>query len=153
MALSPSNRPEEKTARIALTALIIHLFPRLLPPDWFDFPAPEPNNNPLNNVTSVTGRRHVERVPKILEYGGHKTMPHKITFSIGDAATMAGVTQRQIRDWEAWGYIPKAQRLIWGDRAYRRFSMEQIEMIKKVKEYQDQGFTLQAAARKAKQAL
>ena len=28
---------------------------------------------------------------------------------------------------------------------------EQIEIIKKIKNYQDQGFTLQAAARKAKQ--
>ena len=80
-------------------------------------------------------------------------MVHKITFSIGDTAEMAGVSQRQIRDWEARGYIPKAQRLICGDRAYRRFSMEQIEIIKKIKEYQDQGFTLQAAARKTKQGF
>jgi DNA-binding transcriptional MerR regulator len=78
-------------------------------------------------------------------------MANKNTFSIGDTAEMAGVTQRQIRDWEAQGYISKAQRLICGDRAYRRFTMEQIEIIKKIKEYQDQGFTLQAAARKAKQ--
>jgi DNA-binding transcriptional MerR regulator len=80
-------------------------------------------------------------------------MVHKITFSIGDSAEMAEVSQRQIRDWEARDYIPKAQRLICGERAYRRFTMEQIEIIKKIKEYQDQGFTLQAAARKAKQAL
>ena len=80
-------------------------------------------------------------------------MANKNTFSIGDAAEMAGVTQRQIRDWEARGYISKAQRLICGDRAYRRFTKEQIEIIKKIKEYQDQGFTLQAAARKTKQGL
>jgi DNA-binding transcriptional MerR regulator len=80
-------------------------------------------------------------------------MAHKITFSIGDTAEMAGVSQRQIRDWEARGYIPKAQRLICGDRAYRRFSMEQIDIIKKIKDYQDQGFTLQAATRKAKQGF
>jgi len=80
-------------------------------------------------------------------------MAQKNTFSIGDTAEMAGVSQRQIRDWEARGYIPKAQRLICGDRAYRRFTIDQIEIIKKIKEYQDQGFTLQAAARKAKQAI
>ena len=80
-------------------------------------------------------------------------MPQKNTFSIGDTAEMAGVSQRQVRDWEARGYIPKAQRLICGDRAYRRFSMEQIQIIKKIKEYQDQGFTLQAAARKTKQGF
>jgi DNA-binding transcriptional MerR regulator len=80
-------------------------------------------------------------------------MAHKITFSIGDSAEMAEVSQRQIRDWEARGYIPKAQRLICGERAYRRFTMEQIEIIKKIKEYQDQGFTLQAAARKTKQGF
>jgi len=80
-------------------------------------------------------------------------MANKITFSIGDSAGMAGVSQRQIRDWEARGYIPKAQRLICGDRSYRRFNMEQIEIIKKIKSYQDQGFTLQAAARKTKQGF
>jgi hypothetical protein len=31
--------------------------------------------------------------------------------------------------------------------------MEQIEIIKKIKDYQDQGFTLQAAAHKTKQGL
>jgi DNA-binding transcriptional MerR regulator len=80
-------------------------------------------------------------------------MAHKTTFSIGDTAEMTEVSQRKIRDWEARGYIPKAERTICGERAYRRFSMQQVEIIKKVKDYQDQGFTLAAAARKVKQAL
>jgi len=73
------------------------------------------------------------------------------TFSIGDTAKMAQVSLRQIRDWEARGYIPKAERTVCGERAYRRFSYQQIEIIQKIKEYQDEGFTLQAAARKARQ--
>jgi DNA-binding transcriptional MerR regulator len=75
------------------------------------------------------------------------------TFSIGDTAKMAQVSLRQIRDWEARGYIPKAERTVCGERAYRRFSYQQIEIIQKIKEYQDEGFTLQAAARKARQVV
>ena len=75
------------------------------------------------------------------------------TFSIGDTAKMAQVSLRQIRDWEARGYIPKAERTVCGERAYRRFSHQQVEIIQKIKEYQDEGFTLQAAARKARQVV
>ena len=36
------------------------------------------------------------------------TFPSKTTFSIGDTAKMTGATQKQIRHWEAKGYIPEA---------------------------------------------
>ena len=75
--------------------------------------------------------------------------PKKDTFSIGDAAKMTGATQKQIRNWEANGYIPIAERVVSGVRAYRRFSIEHVETISKIKEYLDDGFTLAAAAQKA----
>ena len=72
------------------------------------------------------------------------------TFSIGDTAKMTGgVSQKQIRHWEARGYIPKAARSVCGERAYRRFTAEQIRVIKKIKECLDQGYTLAHAARMA----
>jgi DNA-binding transcriptional MerR regulator len=73
----------------------------------------------------------------------------KMTFSIGDTAKMTGATQKQIRNWEANGYIPLAERVVSGVRAYRRFNIEQVETIRKIKDYLDEGFTLLAAAQKA----
>jgi len=75
------------------------------------------------------------------------------TFSIGDTSAMTGVSQKRIRFWESRGYIPVAARSICGERAYRRFTQQQVDVIKKIKEFLDQGYSLAAAANKAKQAL
>ncbi len=72
------------------------------------------------------------------------------TFSIGDTSKLSGASQKQIRNWEAKSYIPKAERVVCGDRAYRRFTNEQVEIIRNIKGYLDEGFTLQAAAEKTK---
>ena len=70
------------------------------------------------------------------------------TYSIGDAAKMTGVSQRKLRSWEV-KYITKPERIVCGDRAYRRYNQAQIDLIKRIKEYQRQGFTLLAAAKRA----
>jgi len=70
------------------------------------------------------------------------------TYSIGDASRITGVSQRKLRSWEG-KYIPEPERLVCGDRAYRRYTQTQINLITRIKEYQDQGFTLSAAAKKA----
>ena len=75
------------------------------------------------------------------------------TFSIGDTSEMTGVSQKRIRFWESRGYIPEAARSVCGERAYRRFTQQQVDAIKKIKEYLDQGYSLLAAANRAKQAL
>ena len=75
------------------------------------------------------------------------------TYSIGDASRMSGgVSQRQLR---AWGgkYIPQPERIVCGERAYRRYTQAQINLISRIKKYQDQGFTLKAAAQKARNDL
>ena len=44
-----------------------------------------------------------------------------------------------------YGYnqnIPKADRVQYGDRAYRRFSLKQVELISKIKDLLDEGYTL-----------
>ena len=69
------------------------------------------------------------------------------TYSIGDVATMTGVTRKQIRNWESNGYIPKADRVVSGSRAYRRFSLHLIELITSIKALLDEGYTLPAAAK------
>jgi DNA-binding transcriptional MerR regulator len=77
------------------------------------------------------------------------TTESKKTFSIGDAAKMTHVTQKQLRNWEAKNYIPTADRVVSGVRAYRRFTLAEVETIRKIKDYLDAGFTLAAAAQKA----
>lgn len=72
----------------------------------------------------------------------------KKNYSIGDTAKMTGVSQKQIRGWEAKGIIPKASRIISGDRAYRRFTLEEINIISNIKKYLEQGYTLSMAAQK-----
>jgi DNA-binding transcriptional MerR regulator len=73
------------------------------------------------------------------------------TFSIGDASRITAVSQRKLRSWEG-KHIPKPERIVCGERAYRRYTQAQINLIAQINEYQDQGFTLSAAAKKANPA-
>ena len=74
------------------------------------------------------------------------------TYSIGDASRITGVSQRKLRSWEG-KHIPKPERIVCGDRAYRHYTQAQINLIARIKEYQDQGFTLSAAVKKANDDL
>ena len=71
------------------------------------------------------------------------------TYSIGDTSRMSLASQKQIRHWEAKGFIPKADRVISGDRSYRRFTLDQVDLITRIKDLLDEGYTLSAAAEKA----
>jgi len=68
------------------------------------------------------------------------------TFSIGDTAKITGVSQKQIRNWEGCGYIPEADRVVCGERAYRRFTQLQVDIIREIRRYLDQGYTLKHAS-------
>jgi DNA-binding transcriptional MerR regulator len=74
------------------------------------------------------------------------------TYSIGDASRMTGVSQRKLRSWEG-KYIPEPKRLVCGERAYRRYTQAEIDLIRGIREYQDQGFTLPVATKKANDDL
>ena len=78
------------------------------------------------------------------------TQKIKAPFSIGNTSRMTGVTQKQIRHWEARGYIPAAMRVVCGERAYRYFNSEQVEIIRSIKGYLDQGYTLKYASKMAR---
>jgi DNA-binding transcriptional MerR regulator len=49
------------------------------------------------------------------------------------------------------GMVP--ERIVCGERAYRRYSQTQVKLIKRIKEYQNQGFTLKMASKKAHEDL
>ena len=74
------------------------------------------------------------------------------TFSIGDASELTGVSQKKLRSWGG-RCIPEPERIVCGERAYRRYTQDQINLIVKIKEYQDQGFLLSAAAKKASEEI
>lgn len=70
------------------------------------------------------------------------------TYSIGQTSAMTGISQRQLRDWEG-KYIPEPNRISVGDRLYRRYTLEDIRLLKQIQENLEKGFTLSAAAKKA----
>jgi DNA-binding transcriptional MerR regulator len=66
----------------------------------------------------------------------------EITYSTGETEKLTGASQKQIRYWECWGYISDPiERNICGDIAYRRFTPSQVELIRSIKRYLDQGYT------------
>ena len=70
----------------------------------------------------------------------------EITYSTGETSKLTGVSHKQIRYWEKKGFISKVERNICGDIAYRRFTQSQVEIIRAIKGYLDQGYTLARAA-------
>lgn len=101
----------------------------------------------LQNVSS----RPRNGVPLNKDIGGNGNMSNKRqkTYSIGEAARICGVTEKQIRHWEELRHIPLAQRVICGKRAYRQFTDEDFRLICSIKRHLDEGFTLQMAVKKA----
>ena len=74
----------------------------------------------------------------------------KAPFSIGSTSRRTGVSQKRIRHWEARKYIPEATRVVCGDMAYRYFTADQVEIIRKIKSYLDKGYTLAHASKMAR---
>ena len=80
-----------------------------------------------------------------------RTMENK-TFSISSVSEMTGVSKNRIREWHDKGLLPNVQWIPVGSRNHRRFTEDDIKLIKKIDEYQKQGFVLRVAAEKATQA-
>jgi len=91
-------------------------------------------------------------VPGKQSFGGsNMSIQNEITYSIGEAEKLTGASQKQIRYWESRGYISHPiERNVCGDIAYRRFTKKQVELIRSIKMYLDQGYTLARAAQLAK---
>jgi len=71
-------------------------------------------------------------------------------FSIGQAAALCGITVKQLRNWEDRNYIPTATRIICGQRAFRYFSESDLGIVRKIKQYLDEGYQLSVASQKAR---
>ena len=73
----------------------------------------------------------------------------EITYSTGETSKLTGASQKQIRYWENKGYVPKAERNVCGDIAYRHFTEGHVELIREIKGFLDQGYILARAAEMA----
>ena len=71
-------------------------------------------------------------------------------YSVSSAAKTAGVSPRQLYYWEHLGIVKPAYEE-FGSYAYRRYSQEQIDLLAKIKNLLNSGYTLQAATRKVKE--
>jgi MerR family transcriptional regulator, global nitrogen regulator len=74
-------------------------------------------------------------------------------YSIGETAKICGVSERQIRHWEDKQHFPKLDRVICGKRTYRQFSEADFTLIRRIKHYLDEGYTLAAASKKAGEGI
>ena len=74
------------------------------------------------------------------------------TFSISSVSELTGVSKNRIREWHDKGLLPNVQWIPVGSRNHRRFTEGDINLIKKIDEYQKQGFVLRVAAEKAIEA-
>ena len=75
------------------------------------------------------------------------------TCSLGAAAKMAGIPGYMLRQW-CDRYLHHIKRIKIGEFQFqRRFTGQDIELIKRIKEYRRKGFTLGAAVTQARQDL
>ena len=72
-------------------------------------------------------------------------------YLIGQVSEITGVSQKQIRSWE--DYLGDVFRIQCGKIKYRYYTEEQLEIVKKIKQFLDEGFKLKFAVEKAKEAL
>jgi len=73
----------------------------------------------------------------------------KNSISISDASAETGLSQKQLREYEAKGFINTPFKVRCGKISYRYYSPEHIREIKIFAKYKNQGFTLPMAASKA----
>lgn len=74
----------------------------------------------------------------------------KLVVGIGEVSDITGVPQRQIRYWEEKNIIQSCKE---GEGSTRKYNYLNIKKILLVKELMDDGFTLDAAAKKVEERM
>lgn len=75
---------------------------------------------------------------------------NKLVVGIGEVSDISGVPQRQIRYWEEKGIIQPVKE---GEGTTRKYNYLSIKKILLIKELLDDGFTLDAAARRVEERM
>ena len=74
------------------------------------------------------------------------------TAGIGEVVRLTSVSEKQLRYWQEAGYI-EPERVVCGDRAYRRYTEYDIALVTIIKNKLKEGFNLASAARIAKEIM
>ena len=74
------------------------------------------------------------------------------TYSIGAVSKMTGIEKYKLRNW-CDRYLTHIQKIEIGNTQHRRFTGEDILLIKKIKEYRRKGFMLNVAVENARQDI
>ena len=75
------------------------------------------------------------------------------SYSIGAVARMVGIPEYKIRQW-CDRHLPDIHWIRIGQfQVQRRFTGQDVELIRRIKEYRRRGFTLDAAVKQARQDL
>ncbi len=70
-------------------------------------------------------------------------------FSSSEVTRQLNISLRQLYYWELKGIVrPKV--VTMGSREFKRYSMEDVETLRRIKELLDQGYTLAGAMKQAK---
>ena len=75
-----------------------------------------------------------------------------ITYSIGVVSKLTGIEKYKLRNW-CDRYLTHIQKIEIGNTQHRRFTEEDILLIKKIKEYRRKGFMLKVAVENARQDI
>ena len=73
--------------------------------------------------------------------------------SIGKAAKECGMSVRRVRYLSDQGYIQEPVKSTTGEICYRFYTEGHIDQIKRIRAYQDEGYTLKMAAHKANEQI
>ena len=93
----------------------------------------------------------IKQSPEIKDWVNETQFLSKLIVGIGEVAEITGVPQRQLRYWQEKGLI---QTIIEpGSSSTRRFGYLEIKKILLIKELLDEGFTLEAAAKKIEKRM
>lgn len=77
-------------------------------------------------------------------------LTEKTWYSSGEVAKIVGLSLRQLHYWSMIGIVwPMLE--LHGVRSFHRYSNEDIELLKSIKSLKEEGYTLRAAFRKAKE--
>lgn len=68
-----------------------------------------------------------------------------IWLSSSEVTRKLDISLRQLYYWELKGIV-KPKLITMGSREFKRYSLDDVERLQKVKEYLDQGYTLSSAA-------
>ena len=80
-------------------------------------------------------------------------MQYEKTVLIGEVAKQCGISVRRVRYLSDMGYIQESIKSVSGEICYRTYTKRHIQQIKRIKAYQDLGYTLKMATHKANEEM